>query len=308
MFGDVGREAIGWLLIDEAGQAAPQYAAGAIWRARRVVAIGDPLQLEPVVTMPEKAQLDIASHYGVSTTWLPPQASVQTLADRVARFGTTLDQGEREVWVSAPLRVHRRCDDPMFTLCNQIAYNGIMVNGVHRILDDPDHLDLFDSSTAPLIASSHWADESAGVPGSHVQPSQIERLKRALGYLAGQGIDASDIIAISPFRAVADQLRGLVPSYPGLRAGTIHTAQGREAPVVILVLGGDPDKPGTPAIWARTPNLVNVAASRAQRRLYVIGDREHWSKFNYFRDLATVLDNDHPARPDTSRPTGLSQN
>ena len=289
MFGDIGQEAIGWLLIDEAGQANPQYAAGAIWRARRVVAVGDPLQLEPVVAIPEKAQRGIANSYGITATWIPPQASVQTLVDRVTAFGTTLDQGEKEVWVSAPLRVHRRCDDPMFTLCNQIAYNGIMVNGVHRELDDPDKPDRFDSPTAPLIAPSHWADEPAGSPGSHLQPNQIGRLQRALAYLKDQDIEASDVIAISPFRAVADQLRSLIPKNPGLRAGTIHTAQGREAPVVILVLGGDPDKPGAPANWAKTPNLVNVAASRAQRRLYVIGDRKFWATHKYFRDLSSAL-------------------
>jgi hypothetical protein len=289
MFGGVGQEAIGWLLIDEAGQASPQYAAGAIWRAQRVVAVGDPLQLEPVVTIPQKAQRNIASSYRVSATWIPPKASVQSLADRVATFGTTLDQGEKRVWVSAPLRVHRRCDDPMFTLCNQIAYNGIMVNGVHRILDDPGKPDRFDSLAAPLIAASHWADEPASRPGSHLQPNQIDRLRSALGYLRDHGIDASDVIAISPFRAVADQLRSLIPKYPGLRAGTIHTAQGREAPVVILVLGGDPNKPGAPATWARTPNLVNVAASRAQRRLYVIGDRKFWAKHNYFRNLSNAV-------------------
>jgi len=287
MFSGVGSETIGWLLIDEAGQASPQYAAGAIWRAQRIVAVGDPLQLEPVVTLPEKARRNIASNYGLSSTWIPPRASVQTLADRVTQFGTLLDQGEDKVWVSAPLRVHRRCDDPMFTLCNQIAYNNLMVNGVQRDLDDPE--ERFGSPTAPLIAPSYWADEPARSPGSHLQPSQIERLEKALAYLANQGVPPSKVIAISPFRTVADRLRSLVPKYEGLQAGTIHTAQGREADVVILVLGGDPSKPGAPANWARTPNLVNVAASRAKRRLYVIGDRSFWAGHNYFTDLSNAL-------------------
>lgn len=103
MFGDLGRESLGWLLIDEAGQAAPQYAAGAIWRAQRVIAVGDPLQLQPVITAPTKTLLNLAGHYSVSPTWIPPRASVQTLADRVTSYGTTLDQGEERIWVSAPL-------------------------------------------------------------------------------------------------------------------------------------------------------------------------------------------------------------
>lgn len=290
MFAGIGPEAIGWLLIDEAGQASPQHAVGAIWRAQRTVVVGDPLQLEPVVTLPEKVQRSIAGSYGLSTTWIPPRASVQTLADRVTRFGTVLDQGGKEVWISAPLLVHRRCDDPMFTLCNQIAYNNLMVNGVHRDLDAPGNQDLFDSPTLPIIARSYWADEPSTSPGSHLQPSQIGRLEKALAYLGAQGIPPSEVIAISPFRAVADRLRSMVPKYPGLRAGTIHTAQGREAAVVILVLGGDPDKPGAPGHWARTPNLVNVAASRAKRRLYVIGDRQFWSGHNYFKQLSEALD------------------
>jgi hypothetical protein len=287
MFSGVGSEAIGWLLIDEAGQASPQYAVGAIWRARRIVAVGDPLQLEPVVTLPHRAQRSIASNYGISATWIPPRASVQTLADRVTPYGTVLNQGEDKVWVSAPLLVHRRCDNPMFALCNQIAYNNLMVNGVNRELDDAN--ERFDSLTGPLIAPSYWADEPASNPGSHLQPSQIERLKRALDYLKDHGVPPSDVIVISPFRVVADHLRSLIPKYPGLQAGTIHTAQGREAEVVILVLGGDPNKPGAPANWAHTPNLVNVAASRAKRRLYVIGDRSFWARHNYFRDLSNAL-------------------
>lgn len=285
MFSGVGGKAIGWLLIDEAGQASPQYAAGAIWRARRVVAVGDPLQLQPVVTIPPKAQRDIASYFDVSASWIPPRASVQTLADRVAIFGTHLQQGEDPVWVSAPLRVHRRCDNPMFDICNAIAYHGIMVNGVQR-----KRPDLFTGSDGtPLIAKSHWVDEPADTPGTHLQPQQIARLRAALAYLRGHGVKESDVIAISPFRAVADRLDALTTDYPDLRAGTIHTAQGREAPVVILVLGGDPGSPGAKAWAASSPNLVNVAVSRAQRRLYVIGDRSAWEQHPYFRELAAAL-------------------
>lgn len=290
MFSDLGSEAFGWLLIDEAGQAAPQYAAGAIWRARRVVAVGDPLQLQPVITIPNKARRDIAGAYGVSSTWIPPRASVQTLADRVSAYGTTLPQGEEDVWVSAPLKVHRRCDDPMFTLCNRIAYNGIMVNGVPpRTGTDGEPGPFDDTERGPSIAWSYWADEPVTTAGTHLQRGQIDRLEKAFAYLGSNGVDPSDVIAISPFRDVADHLELLTQRYPGLRAGTIHTAQGREAAVVFLVLGGDPASPGAKAWAASSVNLVNVAASRAQRRLFVIGDRTSWSRHNYFRELSAAL-------------------
>ena len=286
MFAGLGQEDLGWLLIDEAGQAAPQYAVGAIWRSKRVVAVGDPLQLEPVVTMPRKAMLDLAAHYGVDCQWLPPGASVQTLVDRVSRFGTTLDREGRPVWVSAPLTVHRRCDDPMFTLCNTIAYNRIMISGVAAHTDPAD---LFDGADGPRVPPSAWIHVPADERGSHLQQQQIDRLRTLIVDLGRRGVKPSQIIAISPFRDVATALGRMRDEFPGLAGGTIHTAQGREADVVFLVLGGDPQRPGAKAWASETVNLVNVAASRAKRRLYVIGDRAEWERYNYFSQLSRAL-------------------
>jgi len=133
LFAGFGRESLGWLLIDEAGQAAPQQAAGAIWRARRTVAVGDPLQIEPVVTMPWGGQQALSRLYGVAAEWAPSRTSVQRLADQAAPYGTWLrtstPDGSGRVWVGTPLRVHRRCDQPIFDVCNRIAYDGLMVYG-----------------------------------------------------------------------------------------------------------------------------------------------------------------------------------
>jgi superfamily I DNA and/or RNA helicase len=68
-----------------------------------------------------------------------------------------------------------------------------------------------------------------------------------------------------------------------VRVGTVHTFQGREHEVVILVLGG-----GTPGArqWAAgTPHLLNVAITRARDRLYVIGDRAAWQTVGFARYL-----------------------
>jgi superfamily I DNA and/or RNA helicase len=43
-------------------------------------------------------------------------------------------------------------------------------------------------------------------------------------------------------------------------------------------------------IWVVSePNLLNVAATRAKRRLYVIGDRSDWKNRALFCDLTDLL-------------------
>ncbi|WP_213574899.1 DEAD/DEAH box helicase [Rhodococcus sp. USK13] len=275
MFRGLGAESLGWLLIDEAGQSTPQNPVGAIWRARRTVVVGDPLQLEPVVTLPFRAQQAVRRTFGVSERWLPAANSAQSIADRLNRWGTTLSDGENSIWVGAPLRVHRRCDDPMFSIVNAIAYDDTMLHG-----RDPSPRD--DHTPSAWI---HVTGPSSG----HYVRAEHDVLREHLDRLRDNGHEMSEVIVITPFRQVASRIASLSDQYPGLSAGTVHKAQGKEADIVFFVLGGDPAKDGAKRWAAAKPNLANVAISRAKKRLYVIGDYDGWSRHPRFDVLARTL-------------------
>lgn len=283
LFGHLGREALGWLLVDEAGQATPQNAVGALWRTRRAVVVGDPLQLEPVTTLPFRAEQAIRAQLGVDEQWSTSRTSVQRLADRLTPLGTLLHAGEGETWVGVPLTVHRRCDQPMFDIVNSIAYDGLMINGTGGAAGDRF------AETYPTLPRSKWIDVEAESSEGHWIPEEGRRLDRVLATLAALDFDMSEVMVIAPFRDIARRIATRSRGYPGLVAGTIHTAQGKQADVVVLVLGGNPTRPGARRWAASKPNLLNVAVSRAKRRLYVVGNRRAWSSQRYFNVLSANL-------------------
>jgi hypothetical protein len=294
MFGPLGREQLGWLLIDEAGQAVPQAAVGAIWRAKRVIVIGDPLQIQPVVTTPPKLIRSIFSKFGVNTEeWAAPEMSAQTLADRVSWFGTNILTADGDIWVGSPLRVHRRCENPMFKISNHVAYDGMMVYGTQSGA----------SSIGKVLGESYWINVEGNAVGkwSEIEGKLVLDLLRKL---LDEGVKDPDIFFITPFRIVAHKLRetirnarSIADRLPGKpwgwtneRVGTIHTFQGKEADTVVIVLGAPLDASLGARRWAgHPPNLLNVAVTRAKRRLYVIGNREAWKSAGAFSHLAQLL-------------------
>ena len=287
LFSGVGHQQLGWLLIDEAGQASPQQAAGAIYRAKHAVVVGDPNQLEPITSMPFKAEQAIRQGFELDEQWLVSKQSAQRLADRATEWGTYLPDpvsGENS-WVGLPLVVHRRCDDPMFSICNEIAYNDTMVMGTSEEASKRFR------ESHPRLPPSKWIHVPSTMSSGNWVPAETEQLCKILDCLRDKlAFDMSDVLVICPFRDVARQVNRLVQqSYKGLKAGTIHTAQGKEASIVILVLGGDPGKPGAKNWASKSANLLNVAVSRAKRRLYVIGDQEKWKECRFFGILSTEL-------------------
>ena len=306
MLGDLPSESLGWLLVDEAGQAVPQSAVGALMRTKRAVIVGDPLQVEPVVTMPDEFTTKVFEHFGADPDrFNAPSASVQTLADAAGAFRGVL--GERTVGV--PLLVHRRCEDPMFSISNDVAYDNQMVSSVRP----------GESAIRNLLGDSQWFDVKGQTSGQSSKWCRAEgdfvlNLLRRLATLDNQ----PDIYLISPFREVAERLRDQVlkaewkpqgrdPILTGLKVppakqstwvtesiGTVHTFQGKEAECVIFVLGAPDAKQRRSRDWAGgSPNLVNVAVSRAKKVLYVVGNREQWRTAGCFLDLDRSLPSQH---------------
>ncbi len=288
LFSHLGQEALGWLLIDEAGQATPQNAVGALWRSKRAVVVGDPLQLEPITTLPFRAQQAIRGDHGVDEQWLSSRTSAQRLTDRLTHLGTWLPGDDGKIWVGAPLTVHRRCDQPMFGIANDIAYDGLMINGTA-----PAPSQRFQEAY-PSLPASKWIDVVSQESQGHWIPAEGRQLDLILATLANLEFEMSQVMVIAPFRDIARHVRQRADHYPGLVAGTIHTAQGKQAEVVILVLGSDPQRHGARRWAASKPNLLNVAVSRAKRRLYVIGDRQMWAPQRHFDVLAHRLPHSPP--------------
>ena len=296
MFGPLGKEELGWLLIDEAGQALPQAAVGALWRAKRAVVVGDPRQLEPISQLPAQVQRELANSFGIAPDFIPAGRSAQALADRRSRLGTSVQTDADPVWVGMPLRVHRRCETPMFEMSNELAYGGLMVHGTtpKRIPEAGDECPPSSwFNVHPRSVSGRWVDEQGAVLARTLQ-----------GLLTRHGVPLEQIYVLSPFRAVVREcgtvarntLRTAFEDAPeGMdeflrqHIGTVHKMQGKEADVVILVLGTD-QTPGRRARdWVGAPpNLLNVAVSRARRRLYVIGSYPEWQPAPNFGVFATT--------------------
>jgi hypothetical protein len=288
---------LGWIFIDEAGQASPQSAVGAILRAKRVFAIGDPFQIEPICQVPEEvidgmAKIRIQDN---SLDWAPSQISVQQVIDRISVFGSERTLRDVSYWVSSPLRVHRRCLEPMFTISNLIAYESSMHNAT---------LNCGELS----LPGSCWWDVGGNVSKKHYVSDHGDALLHLLKEMLKK-MKSPDFYIISPFKEVIGQVQNLlskdaelchlfkdkfqaIPFSAWIREsiGTVHTFQGKQALAVFFVLGGDKST-STAIEWAsRKPNLLNVAVTRAKGRFYMIGDYDLWKTRPYFDVAAKKLE------------------
>lgn len=290
-----GNMSLGMLIIDESGQAIPQSALGALYRTKRAVVVGDPLQVEPVVTIP-KVLIDIlADSTGVANEYKVIENSAQTFADNINEFSGMI--GERQV--GCPLVVHRRCIEPMFSISNMISYDNRMFNKTHKKEDYLKQEQPF------LIKKSGWINVEGTENGSkdHFVKNQAERvcqlLENALHIYTNLYETDDKIFIITPFRTVAESMRKFVIGYFSVKGydkemltkwtkncvGTVHTFQGKDANEVLFVLGCSDKSVGAMNWVVKKANILNVACTRAKYRIAFIGNLNDWKNRRYFREF-----------------------
>ena len=280
---------LGTIIIDEAGQASPHMLVGALFRAQKAIVVGDPKQIEPVQTV-QDLFIERIGGEGIGK-YRSKELSVQSLADAQNPFaGIIKNLDGSESWVGCPLVIHRRCKDPMFTIANELSYGGFMIN---KTMNSKDPIE--------TCKESCWITYDASNIGSSTGKDRYIQIQGQIAFELIQKLRAKntrfkDIFIITPFTTVAYGFKKYMESISDDTVnwtkednksswlkdniGTVHTFQGKEAKVVIYMLGCQSDGSANGAIKWVNANNVNVAFTRAKEYVYVIGDATKWAELN----------------------------
>lgn len=300
MLADVKKPgSLGVLVIDEAGQSVPSQAVGALFRCSRALVVGDPKQVEPVITDDVRVVERLFGE-GFENYQHPqrvPVDSTQSFVDAGNPLGSWIKMkalkqeggGEEKSaaeWVGAPLLVHRRCVSPMFDIANELSYGDVMSKETSG--PSPAVVKSF------CLPSSFWLDVRGAESGNkdHFVPNQAEAITPYLqsAFQNAPNGAGPNLFLVSPFKTVVEGLKKFVlkkreqlgwkGDKKGLQAwckahiGTVHVFQGKEANEVMFVLGCDKNALG--AVRWVTANIVNVAVTRAKYRFVAVGDERVW--------------------------------
>lgn len=286
LFQHIAPGTLGWVFIDDANQASPQAALGPLWRARRVVLLGDPMQIGPIPPAPEATVGAICGALGVPVSdWMPPHQSAHSLAGQISALGRP--RGTKTGTRGLPLLVQYRMEEPMASICRSLAGGQ---GPISRVTPAP-------SPIRRVLGDSCWADvvEKSDGLWSQAEGNAIHRALLALGLA---GIHEPDLLIAAPFGETVVRLRAWLSSSPlvlanlsperreawlSQRIGTIHTLPAKAAEAVILLMGGGEGMRPDLAGWATgTPQLLYSAVSRARSSFYLVGRHDRWATAGAF--------------------------
>ncbi|PHR98178.1 MAG: IGHMBP2 family helicase [Blastopirellula sp.] len=268
--GDIlGNRQFEMCVIDEACQSIEPACWIPIGRADKVILAGDHCQLPPTVLSKD------AMREGLGISML----------ERIV---------EQQPSVSKRLDVQYRMHQKIMDFSSQEFYDATLVadasvasHVLSEIVDSEIEDELFDkpvqfydTAGADFVESEHESSSS------RMNEQEADFVCKKIEQLIEQGVRPQDISVISPYAAQVRKIRELVPA--GIEVDTVDGFQGREKEVIIcsLVRSNQNQEIG----FLGDTRRMNVALTRARRKLIVIGDSSTVGANPFFADLLTYFE------------------
>lgn len=253
------------LVIDEASQCDIASALPLVFRAKRVVVIGDPLQLKHITSV-QKAEQEYAIDT-LAIQQLRPNYVENSFYDFA--YSVALQSNHPSVFLGE----HYRCHPEIISFCNTEFYEKELGQTMEIRTNAEDFV--FGEKGV------RWVH----VNGEMAQASNLNRAEVSkcidLAYQLSRAHPEASIGIITPFRDQKLALqKELAERLPGLAvADTVHRFQGDERDIIILSTVVSTDCPeGKTKFINRNAYLLNVAITRARSTLYVVGNHSYCAK------------------------------
>ena len=243
-----------YLIMDEASQVDISTGALALSCARNVVIVGDTKQLPNVVTDDKKAKAKaIFDTFNVNEGYQYTKSFLQSILDVMPNVTQTL------------LREHYRCHPKIINFCNQKFYRGELI----IMTTDQGEEDVL--SVVKTVVGNHERN--------HYSQRQIDVIKNEIIPKYVSNPEETGIIA--PYK---NQVEALSKEITDIDAATVHKFQGKEKENIIISTVDDEISD-----FADDPYLINVAVSRAKKKLMLVVTGNEQSKERNITDLIDYI-------------------
>lgn len=244
-----------YLIIDEASQVDIATGALALSCARNVVIVGDTKQLPNVVTEEIKDKANsIFDSYHLNEGYRFTKSFLQSILEVIPNVTQTL------------LREHYRCHPKIINFCNQKFYRGELI----IMTEDKGEKDVL--SVIKTVPGNHERN--------HYSQRQIDVIKNEI--IPKFNFDKNETGIIAPYK---NQVKATANQVDGIDVDTVHKFQGKEKDNIIISTVDDEISD-----FADDPYLINVAVSRAKKKLILVVTGNEQSKESNIIDLINYIE------------------
>lgn len=272
------------LIIDEAGQVMPAIAGAMLSVAKRAVLVGDALQIEPICTLTEGIDLANAKKFKLCSDANDYEnfknLGILCASDIVTghAYSNLITVGQRKAkyhltdhkFPGLLLKEHRRCAKEIISYCNELCYDNQLIVLTEEKESIYPHMGYAHiKGRQEKNGSSLFNEPEAVTIVDWIVKNQNEILKAC-------GVKSiNDCIGIiTPFNAQKNIIQKMLREQ-GLditKVGTVHSLQGAEKPIVIFSPVYTAEQSHGNFFFDKSPNMLNVAVSRAKNSFLVFGD------------------------------------